>query len=220
MEYKLQRLDDEIQQCLIKFVERAKEKKFFLSPEEKELWIQFLFVQFSRHPDQRENVRRDPEWYEKTTPRVRPDGTIIHPYARLHVQNPEIQKDIENEVRLSLIFDSVVFNRLKPNFDSKEVFAIIINDQRKSFVIGDKGITRWPNENSDLRTPESRLLYPVRPGILIAWGNTGAVNKVEIANRSQIREINELTVSQSDVIVGQNEVLVKSLAQWWRSRQK
>ena len=218
MEFELGRLESEIAECVRNFVERAQENTFSLSMEEKELWMKFLFVQVSRHPDQRENVKRDPGWYEDTMPRVKPDGTIIHPYARQYIQNPEIQKDIENEVRLRLIFDSGVYDRLKPIFDSKEVFAITINIPRKSFVIGDKGITRWPSGGSDLRDSDTRLLFPVRPDVIIAWGNTSATRKVETTNREEIRKLNQLTASQSEVIVGRNKALIDSLARQEKRR--
>ncbi|MDE2770134.1 MAG: DUF4238 domain-containing protein [Bacteroidota bacterium] len=214
MEFELGHFESEICNLVERLVERAREGRFFLNPEEKELWTKFLFVQFARHPERLEGLRRTLKDVVKSLPRVRPDGVLINPTVRQYYQNPENpeNQDVLRKVFLSLIFDHAAYARFKPIFDSKEVYAIIIDIPEKSFVLGNKSITRWPKGNSDLRGPNTRLFFPVRPDVIIAWGDTTAKHKVDMVNREGIRTINELTLFQSECIVGRNKALIESLA--------
>ncbi len=98
---------------------------------------------------------------------------------------------------------------------SRGIGTVVIENARKSFVIGDQPIVRYRNRDGDLRLgdPGAYELFPVAHDVAIRWGLLAfEAKRIVLDDISLIRQINEISLEQSTMIAGRSPELIQSLS--------
>ena len=98
---------------------------------------------------------------------------------------------------------------------SRGIGTVVIENVRKSFVIGDLPIVRYRDRDGDLTLgdPGAYELFPVAHDVAIRWGLlTSDAKRIVLDDISLIRQINEISLEQSTMIAGRSPELIQSLS--------
>ena len=118
-------------------------------------------------------------------------------------------------------FAGIVAEDLPEHSGSMEILlrggieTVVIEHTRKSFVIGDLPIVRFRNRGGDLwlGDPGAFELFPVAYDVAIIWGPSASdAKRIVIDDISLVRQINEISLRQSTIIVGRSPELIQSLS--------
>ena len=181
-----------------------------LSPDEKNIWVEFTYIQFKRVPERREKHK------EEIFQEIRREIEFIGQFQRF------------TDHKLSILDDEETMERLWRNISiqtvqkplSKEGAAIFIEKRigvavirnpkpKRSFVIGSNPVVKMSNpERSHLADPTVELWLPLARDVAVT-PCPGERDKIISANDRHIRTINKSIFQQSTVIAGCSRELIE-----------
>ena len=224
IEDELKKIESQFSWHLKSLIEKIrKEKTFQLNEQQKKLLVKFILVQHARHPDRIEEIlnKFDRRYIEESIVKIeRNSGLSLSPEIKSFLLDSKIREPIVlANTFLYLIQDTLdqgpknMLNPLAKTLDLGNFGVLTPGKMKKSFVIGDKGITIWPDKNYPLHHPSVRLIFPVSFDVTIVWGLQSVENNtVYLLPNEEVRKFNEFTLKQSDMIVGRSETLLNSLS--------
>ena len=231
IEDELQKIESQFSWHLKSLIEKNRnEKTFQLSEQQKKLLIKFILVQHARHPDRIEEIinKFDRRYFEESMLTIeRNTGLSFPPEIKSLFLDSEARKPIVLENTFSHLIQDTLDqgpkNMLDPLADTLNSgnFGILTPEKmRNSFVIGDKGITIWPDRNYPLHHPSVRLIFPVSYDTTIVWGLQSVENHtVYSLPCEEVRKFNRFILKQSDMIVGRSARLLNSLARIYKWKE-
>ena len=183
-----------------------------LSVAEKDVWVEFTYIQFKRVPERREKNKE--EIFEE----IRREIDFIGQFRR----------NADHE--LSILDDEETMERLWRNISiqsvqqplSREGAAILLEKRigvavirklklKRSFIVGSNPVVKMSNPGrSHLADPTVELWLPLARDVAVS-PCPGERDKVVYANDRHIREINKSIFQQSTVIAGCSRELIESL---------
>lgn len=181
-----------------------------LSPDQKDIWVEFTYIQFKRVPERREKHK------EEIFQEIRREIDFIGQFRRFTDHELSILDDEETMERLwrNISIQSVQ----KPlSKEGAEIFlekgigvAVIRNPKpKRSFVIGSNPVVKMSNpERPHLADPTVELWLPLARDVAVS-PCPGESDKVVSANDRHIRTINKSIFQQSTVIAGCSRELIE-----------
>ncbi len=188
--------------------------KLGLTPAERDLWWRYLYSQCMRRPSIRDELREG---------NYRPERQDEIEYALRRPLSAGELDDFNDPAVKEMMADRVWLGTMTamesdPSwsmlaFINRGIGAIVIKDPRDSFVTGDMPLLKIPSPTASLVSPEARLLYPISWDIMVEWGLPDGGDEVRLLSDHRcICALNEMLVSQSSVVVGRSEELIRSLS--------
>ncbi|MDE0611850.1 MAG: DUF4238 domain-containing protein [Gammaproteobacteria bacterium] len=183
-----------------------------LTPEEKKTWDEFLYRQWIRVPQVRDNLEME-DIYQSA---LREAEEIFGPLTEKARNSLDQRKEEAKKgawvkmVGLLNAGDSEVMETLA----MKGLAIAVIRNPRKSFVIGSLPIIKiTPSGHTHLADPRVEALLPVAHDIIITPGHpSGTEEIIDMTDTQHIRSINRCMFEQSDWTVGRSRNLIESLA--------
>ena len=230
IEDELQKIESQFSWHLKSLIEKIrKEKTFHLNEQQKKLLIKFILVQHARHPDRIEEIlnKFDRRYIEESIIKIERNTRLsLSPEIKGVLLDSKSREPIVlANTFLYLIQDTLdqgpknMLNPLADILDLGNFGVLTPGKMKKSFVIGDKGITIWPDKNYPLDHPSVRLIFPVSCDVTIVWGLQSVENNtVYLLPNEEVRKFNEFTLKQSDMIVGRSETLLNSLSHMYKRK--
>ena len=183
-----------------------------LSPDEKDIWVEFTYIQFKRVPERREKHK------EEIFQEIRGEIDFIGQFRRFTDSELSILDDKETLERLwrNISVQSVQQPLSKEGagiFLEKRIGVAVIRKPKpkRSFVIGSNPVVKMSNpEQSHLADPTVELWLPLARDVAVS-PCPGERDKVISANDRHIREINKSVFQQSTVIAGCSRELIETI---------
>ena len=183
-----------------------------LSPDERDIWVTFSYVQFKRVPERLEKhkeetfqeIRREIDFIGHFRPFADHELLILHDEERMeglwrNISIQNVQKPLSKEgaeIFLEKRIGVAVIRKPKP---------------KRSFVIGSNPVVQMPHpERPHLADPRFELWLPIARDIAVS-PCPGGSDRVISANDRHIRAINRSVFQQSTVIAGCSRELIESL---------
>ena len=177
-----------------------------LSPDEKDIWVKFSFIQFKRVPERRE--KRKEEIFQEMRREI---DFIAFADSELSILDDE-------ETMERLWRNSSIQSVQKPL--SKQGAKILLEKQigvavirkpkpKRSFVIGSNPVVKMSNPGrSHLADPTVELWLPLARDVAVT-PCPGESDKIVFVNDKHIRAINQGIYQQSTVIAGCSQELIE-----------
>ncbi len=183
-----------------------------LSPDEKDIWVVYVYIQFKRVPETRE------KYNEEVFQEILREADFRRRFRTFTDRELSI---LEDEVKMERLFrNSSVQSVQQPlSKEGAEIFlekrigvAVIRNSKpKRSFVIGSNPVVKMSHpERSHLADPTVELWLPLARDVAVT-PCPGDRDKVVSANDRHIREINKSIFQQSTVIAGCSREVIESL---------
>ncbi len=212
-EEKFAKLERNADPVIEKIVRAARaHQKPGLTPNEKKIWDEFLYRQWIRVPQMRDNLEMEDIYQDA----LREAEGIFGPLSEkarngLDQKKEEAKKTAWVQAAvLSDASDSEVMDILA----LKGLAIAVIRNPKKSFVIGSLPIIKiTPSGHTHLADPRVEALLPIAHDIIVTPGYSSGTEKIiDVTDTQHIRSINRCMFEQSDWTVSRSRDLVKSLA--------
>ena len=183
-----------------------------LSPDEKDFWMKFSYIQFKRVPERREKHK------EEIFQEVRREIDFIGQFRPFSDSELSILEDDEKMERLwrNISIQSVQEPLSKEGaeiFLEKRIGVAVIRNPKpkRSFVIGSNPVVQMSHpERFHLADPTAELWLPLARDVAVS-PCPGESDRVVSANDRHIRAINRIVFEQSTVIAGCSRDLIESV---------
>ena len=183
-----------------------------LSPVEKDVWVNFSYIQFKRVPERRKKHK------EEIFQEIRRKIDFIGQFRRFTDHELSILNDGETMERLwrNISIQSVQKPLSKEGaeiFLEKRIGVAVIRSPKpkRSFVIGSNPVVKMSHpERFHLADPTVELWLPLARDVAVS-PCPGERDKVVSANDRHIREINKSISQQSTVIAGCSREIIESV---------
>lgn len=183
-----------------------------LSVAEKEVWVEFTYIQFKRVPERREKNKE--EIFEE----IRREIDFIRQFRRISDHELSILDDEETMERLwrNISIQSVQQPLSREGaeiFLEKRIGVAVIRkpNPKRSFIVGSNPVVKMSNPGrSHLADPTVELWLPLARDVAVS-PCPGERDKVIYANDRHIREINKSISQQSTVIAGCSREIIESV---------
>lgn len=181
-----------------------------LSVAEKDVWVEFTYIQFKRVPERREKNKE--EIFEE----IRREIDFIGQFRRIADHELSILDDEETMERLwrNISIQSVQRPLSREGaeiFLEKRIGVAVIRKPKpkRSFIVGSNPVVKMSNPGrSHLADPTVELWLPLARDVAVT-PCPGERDKVVAANDRHIREINKSIFQQSTVIAGCSRDLIE-----------
>lgn len=216
VENKLAAEEGDAAQVISEIVDLARQgRSLNIGLEEKRTLLKFWRVQHKRSRHMRD-LFRSPGYLDWALPLLEASGAQFTESDRERLrQQAADDRECQNAFAGSVAQDLPEHSGSMEILMSRGVGTVVIENARKSFVIGDLPIIRFRNRDGDLRLgdPGAYELFPVAHDVAILWGlSVFDAKRIVLDDISLVRQINEISLGQSTMIVGRSPVLIQSLS--------
>jgi hypothetical protein len=215
------KLEGDADKIIEKIVTAARQgKKPNLTDVERKNWNLFFYYQWKRTPDVFRSVHSLVE-YDDTYQKALTELESIRPLTQGERSSLE---DIATKKRLKKGAEVLALS--DPGSQVQEVLGkmglgiVIIQNPKKSFVIGSKPVLKLMPKGSKLGDPTAEVWLPIAHDVLVGPGpiNPNEERIIKIPD-DKIREYNEAMFKQSKGIAGRSKELISSLASIARKKR-
>lgn len=193
------------------------QRKLELSSEERKTWAEFTWVQFNRHPDVRDELRNRNSNINTLREIEREMGRPAWPHEVREFCDQEKNREVSDATfRDTVMTKDNKFDELYwPNMKDKSIGAIVLEDGAGEFVIGSQPLIVVPSDSGEtgVAFPGVKLLYPISYDVVVGYDLPKGKGKVQVfSSYDQVPNWNELSLRQSEMIMGRSEAIVRTLA--------
>jgi hypothetical protein len=189
-------------------------KKPGLKAEEKELWDLFFYYQWKRVPEFDESLNIFSEFEIHIEEAVKEFELSFRPLTneeKTELKTPEALARIKQSAKNKSLADPG--KDVQKILNNKGLGIAVIRKPNKSFIIGSQPVAKFTfPERTHLGDDTVEVWLPIAPDIAISPAPKRETEILIQVSDKDIRHINEGIFSQSTIVAGRSEALIKSLA--------
>ena len=182
-----------------------------LTPEEKNIWINFFYCQYARVPETTRNIK------EQVRQELDKDIELLSHFRTF--SDTELAF-LENEETMERILKNASISNLRET--DPEVYEILSEKRicvavarnskpKRSFVIGSNPVLKLSHPGrAHLSDPTAEVWLPLAPDVIVS-PCSGETDRVISLRNSHIESLNRSAFKQCDVIAGCSRELIESL---------
>jgi hypothetical protein len=204
-------IESEVAPVIERIIDRARARKTpRLTPDERNIWDNFLYHQQKRAPDAFERLglvesfeKELPLWIKEYEREVRP----LTDQERADLWSTEGKKRLIQgaSVQARGRGSRAIIEMLA----SRGIVVAIIAAPNKSFILGDHPLARM---GVDGHLTATELWFPISADVAVSPGGSAMAEKLIDLGGSEVRHINEVIFQQSNAVASRSEALLRSLA--------
>lgn len=214
MEFALSRQESECEPILSRLVDAARQGTLpRLSPDEREHWFRFFFLQWKRVPDLHLTVTT-PEEAGAIFDGVLADARVRHPHRLDEInafERADVRARMIKNARVSSLSRAPAGVIEALRFRGIGIARVAGNNKR--FVIGSRPVVKLTRPGkTNLRHPECELWLPIASDVMVGLGKGPATETLVNCTPDQVRGVNLAIVSQGTMFASGSQALTRSLA--------